>query len=170
MVLVPPNKTVHAVVRVGGAACLVFEVTGLEGFHLGGARLVAAPHAARRLLGKPCATVQAVCNACQMLFGTTRLVSAETLEIYSDKSRRWAMPTGAAAGAAAAGAASGAGRRWVRRGVVLVVVALADVLLRGTGGVEWGEHTKSGKRTARARGARDGRVQSARLQAADGAR
>ena len=42
--------------------------------------------------------------------------------------------------------------------------------LRGTGGVEWGEHTKSGKRTGRARGARDGRVQSARLQAGDGAR
>jgi hypothetical protein len=42
--------------------------------------------------------------------------------------------------------------------------------LRGTGGVEWGEHTKSGKRTGRAREARDGRVQSARLQAADGAR
>ena len=43
------------------------------------------PHAARRLLGKPCATLQAVCNACHLLFGEARHVSAETLEIYLEE-------------------------------------------------------------------------------------
>ena len=62
-------SSLFAFLRVGGLPVLVFEVSGLDWFRAGTAKLVAGPALARRHIGKMYPSTVALTNACASLFG-----------------------------------------------------------------------------------------------------